>query len=95
MNKDLFGNAVGVAPVAAPSRRGPIKPRILEFFKDHKYQSFTVAEVLTHLSSDKELPVRRAIAQLQKSRHVIGTGAFRGSSNTPENLCLTLNLHRR
>jgi len=94
---DLFGNAPPPPQVKQvveeEKKQAGLRVRILEYFKDRKYQSFTTKEVVEAFSTSKLIAVERAVAQLRKSRHIIGTGANRGSG--VDNQCLTLNLHRR
>lgn len=91
---DLFGNPDTPAPAPVREKKAPLKERILEYFKDRKYQSFTASEVVAAFAESKPESVARAVQLLTKSRHIIGTGNFRGGVGV-DKLCLTLNLHRK
>jgi len=91
---DLFGNPEAPAPVPAREKRIPLKERVLEYFKERKYQSFTSSEIITAFAESRPESVARAVQLLTKSRHIIGTGSFRGGASV-DKLCLTLNLHRK
>lgn len=93
--EDLFGNPFqGVPPQERHDPREPgLKKRILFFFKDRKYQSFIVEDIVREFNATKATVVRSAVSQLIKSGKLIATGDFRGAGRT--SACITLNLHRR
>lgn len=83
----------GIVSKVKAEPRIPLRQRILDFFKERKHQSFTPAQIPQHFPSSDAKVVRKAITQLEKSRHLIATGANKDLGI--DNYFITLNLHRR
>lgn len=77
---DLFGQPIPLpvppaVPVEKPKRVGE---RILDYFKDHRFESFTVYQI--HLMLGQQYPmesVRTALQRLVMSAHLVLTGEQR------------------
>lgn len=89
---ELFG---AVAAFSAPvkHKRGPgLRSRILEYFRAHKYESFTEKQIVRQFASAKPESVTKMVASLKKSCNIVATGEARGSGI--EGHCLIFNPHR-
>jgi hypothetical protein len=92
---NIFSRYSSKSTKKVETKKLPLRIRILEFFKEHKYQSFTPPEVPSYFPSHDPKVIRKAIAQLENSRHLVATGARKNASPGIEDYYITLNLHRR
>lgn len=96
---DLFGTVPAPAPPERKVRRGPIRDRVEQHFRDNRYANFTTVELHQEFPDVKLDSLRNAIRKLQHERLVKSTGGIREGSMLPHNVyeyrdfvCLTLTI---
>ena len=92
---DLFGLQDAVSVEEEKKQEAGLRQRILDFFKDRKYQTFTAADLFGKFAPRHPKLIRRSARALVKDGKLILTGELRGESEAEvDRQCMTLNLHR-
>lgn len=77
---DLFGLAAARPAEVKPVKRAPLKERMLERFKSHKYMSFPLEKIYAAYPEHKHDLVLRTLMKLINEREVKAVPAEPGKS---------------
>lgn len=97
--QDLFGTVPAPELPEKKVRRGPLRDRLEQYFRDHRFSTFSTVELHAAFADDKLDSIRNAVKYLHRQRIIKSTGGIReegmkkGSIYTyGDFVCLTLTI---